>query len=243
MTYLHASKKTSCFHSSFIYKYILQTILYPFQIYLLSQAEDDTSAQRTESLILEGYIMFLLSSSIRIVRKTVECIVQNPSHQAYLITSLSDTVIGSLLSYLLSVLYLGQYSHHVASTLRTDLNDFTKEWCHLLKICKIDQAIQQNKEDLLTRSVYSENFSTVPVSVPWYLTVFNLLVTTNTKYHYSCLYFNYVEPREDICCLLESYIFSGGLAEYFSILFSSYSIVINQQQKNSLFYVKSLKMK
>ena len=59
-----------------------------------------------------------------------------------------STVIGSLLSYLLSVLYLGQYSHHVASTLRTDLNDFTKEWCHLLKICKIDQAIQQNKEDL-----------------------------------------------------------------------------------------------
>ena len=88
MTYLHSSKKTSCFHSSFIYKYILQTILYPFQIYLLSQAEDDISAQRSESLILEGYIMFLLSSSIRIVRKTVECIVQNPSHQSYLITSL-----------------------------------------------------------------------------------------------------------------------------------------------------------
>lgn len=213
MSYLNSFKTTHCFQPSALYEFIIQKILYPFQIYLLSQAEGDTSCQRSESVILEGYVMFVVSSSIRIIHKTIECVIANPDSQSVLVTSLSQSVIGHLLSYLFSMLYLGQYSHHVALTLRRDLNDLTMEWCRLLKVCHIDKALKQTKEDLLTVSVYAENYKTVPISSPWYLTVLYLMVTTNTKYHYSCLYFNYVEPREDICCLLESYIFSGGLAE------------------------------
>lgn len=71
----------------------------------------------------------------------------------------------------------------------------------------------QNKEDLLTDSIYDKEYRTVPISAPWYLTLLYLLVSVTTKYHFSCVAVNVFESREDTRCLLESYLFSGGLAD------------------------------
>lgn len=44
--------------------------------------------------------------------------------------------------------------------------------------------------------------------------LFYLIVSTSTRYHYTCRFNSVVEPREDVRCLLESYIFSGGLRSF-----------------------------
>ena len=209
--YLCKPSHATCFLPSKVYALYLHDVLFPFQLYLLSQAEGDTTCQRTESVILEGYLMILLSMSIRIINKVIGCLQQRPEDEAILFTSLSESVVGVLLSYLLSFLYVGTFSHHVASTLRSDLNDLTCLWCRRLCLGNIQSSIQQNKEDILATAIYVPEFTTIPSSPPWHLTLFDLMVTANTRYHYSCLHFNYIETREDIRCLLESFIFSGGL--------------------------------
>lgn len=201
----------SCFCPSKTYSFYLHEVLFPFQLYLLSQTDGDATCQRTESVILEGYLMLLLSLCVRIVNKVIGWIEEHPEEEAVLFTSLNESVLGVLLSCLLSFLYLGRFSHHVASTLRSDLNDLTCLWCRLLTLGNIQSSIQQNKEMILTYALYSPDYQTFASSPPWYLTLFYLMVTTNTRYHYSSLHFNYIETREDMCCLLESFIFSGGL--------------------------------
>ena len=191
---------------------ILHEILFPFQIYLIAQAIGDISCQRTESLILEGYVMQLLSSTIRLISRVISLVSERPESQAIVITSLNETILGVLLSYLLSMLYLEEYCHHISSYLRSDLHEVTVLWCRLMSLCGVSQSLQKTKDDLLVQSVYSREYVTTPASLAWHSTLFHLLISTNTKYHFSCYHINYVESRDDCCCLLESYLFSGGLA-------------------------------
>ena len=211
MHFVSKPTHSACFVPSKTYRFYLHEVLFPFQLYLLSQADGDASCQRTESVILEGYLMLLLSLCVRVVNNMIGWIQERPEEEPVLFTSLNESVLGVLLSYLLSFLYLGRFSHHVASTLRSDLNDLTCLWCRLLSLGHIQSSIQQNKEMILTHALYSPNYKTQASSPPWYLTLFYLMVTTNTRYHYSSLHFNYIETREDMRCLLESFVFSGGL--------------------------------
>lgn len=74
----------------------------------------------------------------------------------------------------------------------------------------------QSKEDRLTDSVYCKDYRTVPVTAPWHLALLYLLVAATTKFRFSCVAVNVFESREDTRCLLESYLFSGGLADVVS---------------------------
>ena len=74
----------------------------------------------------------------------------------------------------------------------------------------------QSKEDRLTDSVYCKDYRTVPVTAPWHLVLLYLLVAATTKFRFSCVAVNVFESREDTRCLLESYLFSGGLADVIS---------------------------
>ena len=210
--YLCNGKKiSSAYIPSSLSYLLLHSVLFPFQIYLISQAVGDTSCQRTESLILEGYLMQVLSSSVRILGCVISTVSESPEIQAVIMTSLNETVMGVLFLHLLSMLYLEEFCHHIASSLRSDLHEVTVLWCRLMSLLHVSKSLQQTKDDLLVKSVYQSEYTTVPASLAWHVTLFHLLISTNTKYHFSCYHFNYVEGRDDFCCLLESYLFSGGL--------------------------------
>ena len=212
LSFLQNRKKLNNAYSPSTLSYLLlHSVLFPFQIYLLSQAVGDTSCQRTESLILEGYLMQLLSSSVRILSCVIATISESPEVQAIVMTSLNETVLGVLFMHLLSMLYLEEFCHHIASSLRSDLHEMTLLWCRLMSTIHVSKSLQQTKDDLLVKSVYQKEYTTVPASLAWHVTLFHLLISTDTKYHFSCYHFNYVEGRDDFCCLLESYLFSGGL--------------------------------
>ena len=115
--------------------------MFPFQIYLLSQAEGDTAGVRTESEILEGYLMQLLPLCIRIVSSAQSAITTLPSAQPTVLTSLTATPLDVLLPYVLSILYMGHYSLHIAANLRTDLMELTQAWCSLMLLCGVDVGI------------------------------------------------------------------------------------------------------
>ena len=75
--------------------------------------------------------------------------------------------------------------------------------------------------------LYSNTYTTSIQSIPWPFMLFNLIVSTSTRYHYTCRFNNVVEAREDVRCLLESFIFSGGLFEYdIHWLFYKNSIIV-----------------
>ena len=116
--------------------------MFPFQIYLLSQAEGDTAGVRTESEILEGYLMQLLPLCIRIVSSAQSAITTLPSAQPTVLTSLTATPLDVLLPYVLSILYMGHYSLHIAANLRTDLMELTQAWCSLMLLCRVDVGIE-----------------------------------------------------------------------------------------------------
>ena len=133
LSFLQKRKKlVSAYSPSPLSHLLLHSVLFPFQVYLLSQAVGDTSCQRTESLILEGYLMQLLSSSVRILSCVIATISKTPEAQAILMTSLNETVLGVLFSHLLSMLYLEEFCHHIASILRSDLHEVTLLWCRLM---------------------------------------------------------------------------------------------------------------
>ena len=69
--------------------------------------------------------------------------------------------------------------------------------------------------DYLTwRPLYASTYTTPIQSLPWPFVLFNLIVSTSTRYHYTCRFYSVIEVREDVRCLLESYVFSGGLRLY-----------------------------
>ena len=138
LSYFNSKKHTTSYVPSRVCHRLLHEVLFPFQIYLLSQAEGDTAGVRTESEILEGYLMQLLPLCIRIVSSVQSIISSNPSVQPIILTSLTATPVDVLLPYLLSILYMGQYSLLIAANLRTDLMELTPAWCSLMLLCGVD---------------------------------------------------------------------------------------------------------
>ena len=142
MSYLSGNKYSMSYIPSQLCYRLLHEVLFPFQIYLLSQAEGDTGGVRTESEILEGYLMQLLPLCIRILSKAQSVITSTPSTQPTILTSLAATPLDVLLPYLLSLLYMGNYSLHIATNLRTDLIELTQGWCTLMIMCGVDVEIR-----------------------------------------------------------------------------------------------------
>ena len=159
-TIANRKKLVNAYSPSALSYLLLHSVLFPFQIYLLSQAVGDTSCQRTESLILEGYLMQLLSSSVRILSCVIATISESPEVQAIVMTSLNETVLGVLFMHLLSMLYLEEFCHHIASSLRSDLHEMTLLWCRLMSTIHVSKSLQQTKDDLLVKSVYQKEYAT-----------------------------------------------------------------------------------
>ena len=96
----------ACFVPSKTYRFYLHEVLFPFQLYLLSQADGDASCQRTESVILEGYLMLLLSLCVRVVNNMIGWIQERPEEEPVLFTSLNESVLGVLLCLIAFVFIL-----------------------------------------------------------------------------------------------------------------------------------------
>ena len=148
MAYFENSNHTTTYSPSPQCRRYIEEVLFPFQVYLLSQAEGDIMGKRTESMILEGYVMQLLSLCMRVLSKAKVMIRSQSTEQPIMLTSLQMSPLDRLLPYVLSLLYMGEYSIHIAECLRADLVELTQAWCSLLTICGMDVGM----------SVISENF-------------------------------------------------------------------------------------
>ena len=115
----------------------LVDVLFPFQVYLLSQSQDDIETKRTESLILKGYISALFSSCVRIITKSLTRILEKDTVPEVM-TSLFETPLGQLLPYVLSCLYIHNYSTFIGEHLSSDVEDLALLWCKLLTLCHIN---------------------------------------------------------------------------------------------------------
>lgn len=130
-------RHASCFNPSKHCQRALQDVLFPYQIFLLSQSEDDIRCQRTESIILEGYILELLASSVRIITRTLTRILESDAVPEVM-GSLRKTQLGILLPYLINSLYLGNYSCYITEHLHSGVDELALLWCKLLTICKLN---------------------------------------------------------------------------------------------------------
>ena len=77
----------------------------------------------------------------------------------------------------------------------------------------LQDSLTHDNDVLSWSPLYAAKHATPIQSIPWPCVLFNLIVSTSTRYHYTCRFNNVVEAREDVRCLLESFIFSGGLCE------------------------------
>ena len=108
-------------------------VLFPYQIYLLSQSEDDIRGIRTESVILEGYIIDLFASCVRIITTTLTRILESDAVPEVM-SSLKLTPIGVLLPYMMNVLYLGNFSCFITEYLHSGIDELALLWCKLLYV-------------------------------------------------------------------------------------------------------------
>lgn len=130
----------SCFKPSSRSQNAINNILFPFQIYLFSQAEGDTTAARSETAIMQAYLSSLCSSCVRILTKSLLFIKQT-SRVADVISALRETALGHLLPYAVNVLYVGTFAMDVISYASGDLLELLTMWCQLMKMCCIDVGI------------------------------------------------------------------------------------------------------
>ena len=110
--------------------------MFPFQIYIFSQAEGDIYATRSEYVILEFYLIQLFSLSIRMITKTITKVLEKDAIPE-IMSSFAHTPLGELVPHALSFLYIFNYSINIAHHLQSDLEDLALLWCKLLSICKI----------------------------------------------------------------------------------------------------------
>lgn len=190
---------------------ILDYVLFPFQVYLLSQAEGDLTHSRTESLILEEYLHTLFQTAVQFITSCISRVLESEG-VSDLMMSLEATFINRLLLYVLSRLYLGEFSYRVSDLLNRAIDELALLWGKFLSLCKIE-ASALDTVSIPWDPIYSPSCQTNVEPFPWYLSLFNLIVSVSTCYHYSFRLNNLVEPREDVQLLLESYVFSGGLPD------------------------------
>lgn len=139
--YLELSNHEDTYTASKSVDFILHSVLFPFQIYLLSQAEGDEAGERTESLILEGYLTHLVPICQRILDMVYSRIQTNPEEQPILFTSLESSFVDALFPYVLSLLNMGQFATRIVSVIQEPLFALTQKWCDLLTLSGVDVRI------------------------------------------------------------------------------------------------------
>ena len=128
-------------------------MLFPYQVFLLSQSEDDIRCQRTESVILEGYILELFGSSVRMITRVLTRILESDAIPEVM-GSLKKTQLGVLLPYLINTLYLGNFSCYIAEHLHSGVDELALLWCKLLTICKLNVGIGALARERCRKSIY-----------------------------------------------------------------------------------------
>ena len=141
--YLELSSHVNTYSPSRSVDFLLHSVLFPFQIYLFSQAEGDQAGERTESLILEGYLTHLLPICLRILDMVSARIQANPKEQPILFTSLESSFVDALIPYVLSLLNMGQFSARAISLVQEPLFELTRKWCDLLTLSGVDVRLLQ----------------------------------------------------------------------------------------------------
>lgn len=200
--------------------HVMSHILFPYQVYLFSQAEGDFSCLRTESIILEFYLLQLFPLCVRIITKSLTRILEKDVIPEVM-SSLFETPLGQLLPYALSCLYIHNYSTYIGEHLSSEVEDLALLWCKLLTICRTEvysislshsqHSLLHDNASITWAPLYTATYSAPIQSIPWYLDLLDCTVAVSTRYHYSCRFNSTVEPREDVRFLLESFMFSGGL--------------------------------
>lgn len=128
---------TACFKPSSRSHTAINEVLFPYQIYLFSQAEGDVNGERCETAILQAYCSSLLSSVVRILTKALP-FLYDTLRVADVISALRETVIGQLLPYVVNILYLNDYAMEVISYISGDLQEVLMMWCKMMKVCTIE---------------------------------------------------------------------------------------------------------
>ena len=88
--------------------------MFPFQIYLFSQAEGDLQGQRCETAILQAYLSSLCSSCVRVLTKAMNVVYESKRY-VDVISALRETALGQLLGYAVNILYVNNYAMDVIS--------------------------------------------------------------------------------------------------------------------------------
>ena len=138
--YLDLSGHEDTYSPSKSVRFVLESVLFPFQVYLFSQAEGDETGERTESLILEGYLGLLLPLSDHVLERVFQRVRSRPEEQSVLVTSLEASFLAALLPYALSLLAMGSFAPRVVAALQP-LLALTTRWRALLSCCGIDVAV------------------------------------------------------------------------------------------------------
>lgn len=117
--------------------HVISRVLFPYQVYLFSQTEGDFSCLRTESIILEFYLLQLFPLCVRIITKSLTRILEKDVIPEVM-SSLFETPLGQLLPYALSCLYIHNYSTYIGEHLSSEVEDLALLWCKLLTICRTE---------------------------------------------------------------------------------------------------------
>ncbi|KAK8807124.1 hypothetical protein WA158_003883 [Blastocystis sp. Blastoise] len=184
---------TSSRHSRFA----RQQVLLPFHIYIFSQVQGDIDGSRADTHILIKYLTLFLNNCLLYISK-----------------SLRESIIGQLLPFICTCIYMGKYSYVFMEKISWYLESLVEEWKKLLKLCNIDDSRYQNHDDHLDISIYAkDSYASTNIIVDWYISLYYTLVAASSRgiyIHYTPLS-PYEQGSDEYETLVSSYILSGGI--------------------------------
>ncbi|KAK8803542.1 hypothetical protein WA158_001236 [Blastocystis sp. Blastoise] len=195
---------------------VRDTVLFPFQIYLFSQVQDDINFDRMETHILEYYLDKLFDISQQYIRFALQLLQSNNEHVLDILYALKESVFGSLMPFICTCLYVGCLPDEVTREFRSDIETVISLWTTFLKEAHLTEGgLPKNVLNLYSPVLSDSCYSDAHPSTQWFISILNLLVAAYSR----CVpgFTPPVNVKKSSEALVEawgkSYIFSGGIIE------------------------------
>ena len=191
-------------------------VLFPFQIYLFSQAQGDLECKRTETLILKEYLDLIYEKVQWIIEKGMRCFIEKAQSLDSVLRCLYCSILQQLVPFIMTCLYCGSLNNETMIEADNHISEMVKVWTDFLNITGLSKYSVEDDGNASQVALFSKEYSSMPfTSTPWYLSLLYILVAADSRYITGLT--PAVDPNTNYDELLmvwaRSYILSGGLAE------------------------------
>ena len=197
-------------------------VLFPFQIYLFSQVQGDLLNERTESCILVQYLQLIYTNVTNLIERATRCYCQRNVTADDILKCLENSILQELVPFIMTCLYCGSLNDDIMINADYQISEMVKLWTNFLNIAHLNIDRIDNEDNSIQTALLSKAYSTIPsTGTTWYFALLYILVSADSRYITGLAPALVPLDSNDELLMVwaRSYILSGGLSQYYLLLF------------------------